>query len=120
MVELFQSKINEGMCSLSIDGSAFDSTQLAPLMESADDGFWDCVLPSVERALVETKEHCEYFTQPVETVFERVKEFVKEKDTILFTYVGDLKHLDWPEDVWSAWMRDHAHDQRQGTDRYYV
>jgi hypothetical protein len=37
------------MASISLDGSAFDSTQLSCLQEIVDDGFWRCVSPSVKQ-----------------------------------------------------------------------
>jgi len=37
MTDLFRSRVNEGMKSISIDGSAFDSTQTSVMMECVDD-----------------------------------------------------------------------------------
>lgn len=48
MLSLFRNRLNEGMKAISIDGSAFDSTQLACLQEAVDDGFWKVVLPYVK------------------------------------------------------------------------
>ncbi len=38
--KLFRSRVNENMRSISLDGSAFDSTQSKAVMECVDDIFW--------------------------------------------------------------------------------
>jgi len=40
MMDLFKSKVKEHWKSISIDGSAFDSTQYADLQTSVEDRFW--------------------------------------------------------------------------------
>lgn len=49
MIDLFRSKVKPHWSSISIDGSAFDSTQLASLMEITDNVFWQRLQPAIER-----------------------------------------------------------------------
>lgn len=85
------------MKSISIDGSAFDSTQFAELQEIVDDAFWETIDRHLLSTLEGVKERCDYFTQDVDQVHQRMKEFLVEKSTILFFYVGDLEHTSWDE-----------------------
>jgi len=54
------------MKSISIDGSAFDSTQFAELQEIVDDAFWETIDKHLLRTLEKVKEGCDYFTQSVD------------------------------------------------------
>lgn len=85
------------MKSISIDGSAFDSTQFAELQEIVDDAFWETIDHHLLSTLEGVKASCDYFTQDVDQVHQRMKEFLVEKSTILFFYVGDLGHTSWDE-----------------------
>lgn len=65
-------------------------------------------------------ENLEYFKQPVDDVYARLEEFVFDKDTVLFTYIGDVRHFTWPDSVWFQWTRDHAQTTFRGFDRFFV
>ncbi len=51
MMDTFKSKVSHEYTSISIDGSAFDSTQRSELMEVADNCFWDIVYSDILRIL---------------------------------------------------------------------
>lgn len=69
LTQLFRSRVHECMKSISIDGSAFDSTQSSDMMAIVDDRFWEVVLPSLKAVLELSKAACPYFTASVEEVF---------------------------------------------------
>lgn len=62
MMSVFKENVTTDMKSISIDGSKFDSTQYADLMQVTDDQFWDIVLSDVERIL-EDNEYENFSTQ---------------------------------------------------------
>lgn len=51
MMDLFRSKVNANWGSLSIDGSAFDSTQYSELMKVTDNQFFHRMTGHIERFL---------------------------------------------------------------------
>jgi hypothetical protein len=51
MMDLFRKKVRPDMMSISIDGSAFDSSQLAELMDLTDNRMWKVMRDSIESLL---------------------------------------------------------------------
>lgn len=51
MISLFKSRVTTSHHSISIDGSAFDSSQLAAIMEITDNVFWKGIQSHVEKFL---------------------------------------------------------------------
>lgn len=54
MEKSIHSRINANMKSISIDGSAFDSSQYSELMEAVDNKFWKRLEPFLVRSFIKS------------------------------------------------------------------
>lgn len=118
--ELFRSRVREDMVSISIDGSAFDSTQTEVIRRAVDHRLWSVILPHLERVIEISCERFNFYAITPDVLFQHLSDFVLTDHSLVFNHIGDLKHVRWPEEVWNVWLRDHAKHTRNGYDRYHV
>lgn len=114
MQEKFRSKVKAGWKSISIDGSAFDSQQLAQLMEQVDDKFWYSVEQWLRSGL---RGMCQNLRNRVNLdqsqIWERLLKSGLQKTTVLFIKIPEINGRPWPQRIQKVWQTDHAKEVRQ-------
>lgn len=87
MIDLFKSRVSTLHSSISIDGSAFDGSQFASLMEIADNKFWDIAHDDIVKIL-------DYngFADPILSAENMVRE-AQKTDLFMFTRLKGVRLL---------------------------
>ena len=100
IVDLLKTKIKPHWKSLSIDGSSFDSSQFAILMDSVDNNFWRRMRPFI-RKIVEHNWNLFPVTPLVskETITENLMRSLLSTKNIVFVEVPTVNAPEWPEHI---------------------
>lgn len=92
-IKLFKSKVTADMKAVSVDGSAFDSSQLDCLMKVTDNIFWERITPLVENQMSE-----EQWQDPKKSAKKLVEDATKTKLS-MFTKIEGADLPEMPENA---------------------
>lgn len=85
IVEQCREKIKPHFMSISVDSSAMDSSQFAPIMDCTDNLFWDKIRPLVHKVVSHNwHSFCVTPTVDIETITERLMTGFKQKKQVVF------------------------------------
>lgn len=92
---------------ISLDGSAFDSSQFKVLMEAVDDVFWNLMRPYIRKVL---EYNWSAFSLPpvndVDSILEHLMRALLQNKNHVFVHAPGVNSPEWPEDIKKRFYRD--------------
>lgn len=109
IIELVKSKIHYTWKAISIDGSAFDSSQFAELMKAVDNLFWKLMRPFVRDIIQHNWDHFPVDPLvPVDDIVENMMRALLSTENVVFVHAPTVNAPDWPEHIRRKFFKDVA------------
>jgi len=113
IVDSIKPNINSDWVSISIDGSKYDSTQFAELMEMTDDRLFDIIRPDIIKWLEQDE-----WIDPISSATSLI-ESAKKKDYFLFTKIPGATLPIMPKKIMKAFYNMDMIRDKNNSDEYF-
>lgn len=107
IIELVRSRITSDFKAISIDGSAFDSSQFPILMNLVDDVFWKGMRPFIREVIQHNWQAMHNApVNSVDLITDRLMISLLKCQNLVFVHMPGVQAPEWPECVRKQFYRD--------------
>lgn len=107
IVELIRTRIGQDWKAISIDGSAFDSSQFESIMRLVDDRFWRGMRPFIRSVILHNWDAMLNMpSNSVDKITEQLMRALLKSQNLVFVHLSGVNAPKWPEEIKKRFFKD--------------